>query len=117
MSILVLLTIILSPLAVIVGGILAYFWTKKHPEWGQPKKVEPTPPTGVKAQAGVVATVLAVGLALLAQVPSLSIDLSSIFSYASQIVSMLMPIVGVGAGISFGFSLVAYIMRLFRNIF
>jgi len=49
--------------------------------------------------------------------PSISIDLSYIFTYASQVVSMMMPIVGVGAGISFGFALVAYIIRLFRNIF
>jgi len=51
------------------------------------------------------------------QVPSISIDLSLIFQYASDIVSMMMPIVGVGAGISFGFALVAYIIRLFRQIF
>jgi hypothetical protein len=49
--------------------------------------------------------------------PTISIDLSIIFSYASDIVNIMMPIVGVGAGISFGFSLVAYIIRLFRNIF
>lgn len=54
---------------------------------------------------------------LLAQVPSISIDISVIFSYASQIVTMMMPIVGVGAGISFGFALVAYIIRLFRQVF
>jgi len=53
----------------------------------------------------------------LAQVPSISIDLALIFNYASQIVTMMMPIVGVGAGISFGFALVAYIIRLFRQIF
>lgn len=51
------------------------------------------------------------------QVPSISIDISVIFSYASQIVTMMMPIVGVGAGISFGFALVAYIIRLFRQVF
>lgn len=62
---------------------------------------------------------LLVALALLPlfQVPSISIDLSLIFQYASDIVSMMMPIVGVGAGISFGFALVAYIIRLFRQIF
>ena len=49
--------------------------------------------------------------------PSISIDLSMIFSYATDIVNMMMPIIGVGAGISFGFALVAYIIRLFRNIF
>lgn len=49
--------------------------------------------------------------------PTISIDLAMIFSYASDIVNIMMPIVGVGAGISFGFALVSYIIRLFRNIF
>jgi hypothetical protein len=73
----------------------------------------------MKVQSAVVATLLAVVVALLAffQVPSISIDLNLIFSYASDIVNMMMPIVGVGAGISFGFALVAYIIRLFRQIF
>ena len=70
----------------------------------------------MNVQSAVVATVLTL-VAVLFQVPSISIDLSLIFSYASDIVSMMMPIVGVGAGISFGFALVAYIIRLFRNIF
>lgn len=65
-----------------------------------------------------VASVLSALLfGLFAQVPSISIDISVIFSYASQIVTMMMPIVGVGAGISFGFALVAYIIRLFRQVF
>jgi hypothetical protein len=51
------------------------------------------------------------------ELPSISIDISLIFTYATQIFNMMMPIVGVGAGISFGFALVAYIIRLFRNIF
>jgi hypothetical protein len=73
----------------------------------------------VKINAAVTATILAVlsVLALYFQLPSISVDLSSIFSYASQIVTMMMPIVGVGAGISFGFALVAYIIRLFRQVF
>jgi hypothetical protein len=73
----------------------------------------------MKVQSAVVAVVTAVlfTLGVLFQVPSISIDLSLIFTYASDIVSMMMPIVGVGAGISFGFALVAYIIRLFRQIF
>lgn len=70
-----------------------------------------------QAQTALLATVVATVLAVLFQVPSISIDLALIFSYASDIVSMMMPIVGVGAGISFGFALVAYIIRLFRQIF
>ena len=73
----------------------------------------------MKAQSALVATLLALLLSALLffQVPSISIDISLIFAYASDIVNMLMPIVGIGAGISFGFSLVAYVIRLFRNIF
>ena len=69
------------------------------------------------AATNVVAVALVALLGVLFQVPSISIDLSLIFQYASDIVSMMMPIVGVGAGISFGFALVAYIIRLFRQIF
>jgi len=73
----------------------------------------------MKVQSAVVATVAAalVSLMYFFQVPSISIDLSLIFQYASDIVTMMMPVVGVGAGISFGFALVAYIIRLFRQIF
>ena len=76
-----------------------------------PAAAAPADPAALTASAGTVAGWLAV------QVPSISIDLSLIFQYASDIVSMMMPIVGVGAGISFGFALVAYIIRLFRQIF
>jgi hypothetical protein len=73
----------------------------------------------VKVNAALTATLLAVlsVAALFFQVPSISIDLTTIFTYASQILTMMMPIVGVGAGISFGFALVAYIIRLFKQVF
>ncbi len=94
-------------LAVVLGGVVGGVWAwKKYPPKDNSMQVN----TGL----------LALGLALLVplfQVPSISIDLSSIFSYASQILVMMMPIVGVGAGISFGFALVAYIIRLFRQVF
>ena len=93
----------------ILGGILA--WWKVSNEGPKPDQPKTDGSTYVKS-AGV-ATVAAV----LFQVPSISIDIALIFSYASDIVTMLMPIVGVGAGISFGFALVAYIIKLFRNIF
>ncbi len=71
----------------------------------------------MRVNSALVAVLLASLVALFFQVPSISIDISVIFSYASQIVTMMMPIVGVGAGISFGFALVAYIIRLFRQVF
>lgn len=73
----------------------------------------------MKVQTAGLAVLLALATvaSLFFQVPSISINLALIFTYASDIVSMMMPIVGVGAGISFGFALVAYIIRLFRQIF
>jgi len=75
------------------------------------------PAAAAPVNPGAVATANTFAGWLAVQVPSISIDLSLIFQYASDIVSMMMPIVGVGAGISFGFALVAYIIRLFRQIF
>lgn len=46
---------------------------------------------------------------------SFSIDIDTIFSYASQIVSSMMPLIGLIAGLSFGFALVAWIIRIFRT--
>jgi len=65
----------------------------------------------------ILALVASSLLAVLFQLPSISIDIALIFSYAAQIVNLMMPVIGVGAGIAFGFSLVAYIIRLFRSVF
>lgn len=96
----------------ILGGIVAVIWAIVH----KPTVTQPPQKHGTTVQSGLLAAGLA-GLFLAFQVPSISIDISTIFSYASQIMTMMMPIVGVGAGISFGFSLVAYIIRLFRQVF
>jgi len=44
---------------------------------------------------------------------SLSIDTSSIFSYAELVVSMMMPIVALSAGFGLGFRLVEKISKMF----
>lgn len=103
--------ITLSVVGLVIGTIAAVIWSFRQPD-PNPKK-----PRQLNINSPAL---LSVGLALVglfAQVPSISVDLSTIFSYASQIVTMMMPIVGVGAGISFGFALVAYIIRLFRQVF
>jgi hypothetical protein len=101
--------IVLAVIGLVIGGVFAAWKTLREPD--------PNPkPKNIQVNSGLVATLAALGF-LAFQVPSISIDLSTIFSYASQIVTMMMPIVGVGAGISFGFALVAYIIRLFRQIF
>ncbi|NJN96440.1 MAG: hypothetical protein HC875_21200 [Anaerolineales bacterium] len=102
---------ILVTVGLILGGALA--WWKVSNE---PKPEKPKTDSSTWVQSPVVAVVFA-SLVGLFQTPSISIDIALIFSYASDIVTMLMPIVGVGAGISFGFALVAYIIRLFRQIF
>jgi hypothetical protein len=48
---------------------------------------------------------------------SLSIDISTIFGYASQIVEALMPIIALSAGLSFGFFLVKKIASIFKGGF
>jgi hypothetical protein len=104
--------LILTLIGLVIGAVVAYFTSRK------PAQSASTPKGGFKMQSGLLAGVVAGLVAgILSTVPSISIDLSVIFSYASDIVSMMMPIVGVGAGISFGFALVAYIIRLFRQVF
>jgi hypothetical protein len=46
---------------------------------------------------------------------SISIDTALIFSYASQVVTMMMPIIGLSAGFGLGFGLVDKIGRLFSR--
>jgi len=48
---------------------------------------------------------------------SLSIDITTIFSYASQIVNALMPIIALSAGLSFGFFLVKRVASIFKGGF
>lgn len=45
---------------------------------------------------------------------SFSIDVTTIFTYASQIVNALMPIIALSAGLSFGFFLVRKVASLFK---
>jgi hypothetical protein len=48
---------------------------------------------------------------------SFSIDITTIFSYASEIVEALMPIIALSAGLSFGFFLVKRIAGIFKGGF
>jgi hypothetical protein len=48
---------------------------------------------------------------------SFSIDISTIFGYASQIVEALMPIIALSAGLSFGFFLVKKVASIFKGGF
>ena len=48
---------------------------------------------------------------------SFSIDITTIFGYASQIIEALMPIIALSAGLSFGFFLVKRIAQVFKGGF
>lgn len=48
---------------------------------------------------------------------SFSIDVTTIFSYAGQIVNALMPIIALSAGLSFGFFLVKKVASIFKGGF
>lgn len=47
---------------------------------------------------------------------SFSIDLSSLFDYASQIITFMMPVVALVAGISLGFALIGKIVSAIRKL-
>ncbi len=47
--------------------------------------------------------------------PTISIDTNLIFSYASSVVTMMMPVVGISAGFGLGFGLVNKISGMFSH--
>lgn len=86
------------------GGIWAYYKSKK-------KGGNQT----MKVQSAVVATVLAVMLLGLFSLPTLSIDIEGIFTYAFDIVNAFMPLIAIVAGLGLGFGLVTKIGGLFQR--
>jgi len=46
---------------------------------------------------------------------SITIPLDSIFSYASQVVQWLAPVIAVSAGLGLGFALVRKVAEMFRS--
>ncbi|MEM7347478.1 MAG: hypothetical protein AAF485_24830 [Chloroflexota bacterium] len=67
----------------------------------------------MQVNAGLVATALAV--ALLLQLPTLSIDIGGIFTYAFDVVNAFMPLIAIVAGLGLGFALVNKIGNLFKG--
>jgi len=59
--------------------------------------------------------VLAVAVALLLSLPTLSIDIEGIFTYAFDIVNAFMPLIAIVAGLGLGFGLVTKIGSLFQR--
>lgn len=69
---------------------------------------------GVQTNVGVVAVVVAV-LVVLFQLPSLSIDINGIFTYAFDVVNAFMPLIAIIAGLGLGFNLITKISSLFNR--
>lgn len=69
----------------------------------------------IQLNSAVVATLLAVGLAVLFQLPSLSIDINGIFTYAFDVVNAFMPLIAIIAGLGLGFNLITKISGLFNR--
>jgi cytochrome bd-type quinol oxidase subunit 2 len=87
--------------ATVVGGVWAYNKSKKK---GGEKSM--------RVQSSVVVVVL---LVLLMSLPTLSIDIEGIFTYAFDIVNAFMPLIAIVAGLGLGFGLVNKIGSLFQR--
>jgi hypothetical protein len=90
-------------ISMVVGGVWA--WRKA--------KAAPAAGNGMQVQSAVLAVVLA--LAVLFSLPTLSIDIEGIFTYAFDIVNAFMPLIAIVAGLGLGFNLVSKIGGLFKN--
>lgn len=90
-------------LAIVAGGI-----------WGAKKRGKKSEDGNtMQLNVGVVAVVVAV--ALLFSLPTLSIDIEGIFTYAFDIVNAFMPLIAIIAGLGLGFNLVTKIGSLFQR--
>lgn len=69
---------------------------------------------GFRVNAGLVGVVVASVFAFF-QLPSLSIDINSIFGYAFNVVNAFMPLIAIIGGLGLGFSLIGKISSLFSR--
>jgi hypothetical protein len=69
----------------------------------------------VKVKSAAVATVLSLLVLAFMSLPTLSIDIEGIFTYAFDIVNAFMPLIAIVAGLGLGFGLVNKIGSLFQR--
>lgn len=82
--------------------------------WGLKKSKQKGGEESMRVNSAVVAAVVAVLVALLS-LPTLSIDIEGIFTYAFDIVNAFMPLIAIVAGLGLGFNLVQKIGSLFQR--
>lgn len=92
-------------MGLIVGSVVKLAWFNK------PKEADEN--NGMQLNVGLVAVVVA--LAVLFQLPSLSIDVNGIFTYAFDVVNAFMPLIAIIAGLGLGFNLIGKISSLFTR--
>lgn len=88
-----------------VSTVLGALWALRKSK----RKEEKT----MKVQSAVVSSVVA--LLVMLTLPTLSIDIEGIFTYAFDIVNAFMPLIAIVAGLGLGFNLVTKIGGLFQK--
>lgn len=97
--------------ALIIGGA----WRLHRDKTQRQQNADDQQP-GMQLNSAVVAVVLAVVWVLaLFQLPSLSIDINGIFTYAFDVVNAFMPLIAIIAGLGLGFNLITKISGLFNR--
>lgn len=100
--------VVLFVVSLVLGARIKLYLVKRN-------KSKEKGETGMRVQSAVVATVLAVLVAVLFQLPSLSIDINGIFTYAFDVVNAFMPLIAIIAGLGLGFNLITKISSLFNR--
>ena len=100
--------ILTNPIVILSIFIISFaagaYWKMNKADDGEPTKE--------RLNSSVV---LGVVVALLFQLPSLSIDINSIFGYAFNVVNAFMPLIAIIGGLGLGFSLIGKISSLFSR--
>lgn len=99
---------------VALGSAIAGAWWQARTAVAKAKAKPPQ--QAMQVNVAVVAVVVAT-LAVLFQLPSLSIDINGIFTYAFDVVNAFMPLIAIVAGLGLGFNLITKISGLFNRAF
>jgi len=96
--------LVLLVIAAVLGAVGGVAYLKSKKKGGN---------ESMKVQSAVLATVLS--MLVLLSLPTLSIDIEGIFTYAFDIVNAFMPLIAIVAGLGLGFGLVTKIGSLFQR--
>jgi len=89
----------------VLSTVIGAFWALRKSKRKEEK-------TTMKVQSAVLVSVV---LLVMFTLPTLSIDIEGIFTYAFDIVNAFMPLIAIVAGLGLGFNLVTKIGGLFQK--